>query len=163
MITLNIDSAFIQVKSDDLIAFTWRNSTVAEVIEMTTQRTMEKSAVSVSTKREGTVSERTGRLDDLLLNAVDETLKHVFRRAGVKVIYGFIENMCHLKREEIAEKPEGFSAGLERLLGSAAPAIEKLILENLYSKLGLRFEEKKGYKLSDYIRELKGKERLINE
>lgn len=124
---------------------------------MTTQRTMEKSSVSVSTKSEGTVCERTGRLDDLLLNAVDEILKQVFQRAGAKVIYNSIENKRHLKREEIGEKPEGFSAGLERLLGSAAPVIEKMILKNLHSKLDLKFEEKNGYEFSDYIKELREK------
>jgi len=62
-----------------------------------------------------------------------------------------------LKREGIAEKPEVFSAGLERLLGSGAPVIEKLILKNLYVRLDLRFREKKGYEFSDYIRELEEK------
>jgi hypothetical protein len=35
--------------------------------------------------------------------------------------------------------------------------IEKMILENLYSKLELKFEEKEGYKFSDYVKELKEK------
>ena len=101
--------------------------------------------------------EKTGSLDDLLLSVVDETMKQVFREAGAKVIYNYIEDKCHLKREEIAEKPEVFSLGLERLLSSATPMMEKLILKNLYSKLELKFAEKKGYEFSDYIRELKEK------
>ena len=138
MITPNTDSAFIGIKSVCLQGFTWLNGTVAEVVEMTTQ--LRKELV---------------RLDDLLLNAVDETLKQVFKEAGVKVIYGFIENKCHLKRDEIAEKTEAFSAGLDRLLGSAAPVMEKLILQKLYDKLELRFVEKEGYEFSDYVRELR--------
>ena len=98
--------------------------------------------------------EITGRLDDLLLTVVDETMRQVFREAGTEAIYNYIENKCHLKREEIAGKPEVFSAGLERLLDSAALVIEKLILKNLHSKLELKFEEKKGYEFSDYIKEL---------
>jgi len=39
-------------------------------------------------------------------------------------------------------------------LGSAAPMIERMILENLYSKLGLKFEEEEGCGFSDYIKEL---------
>jgi len=35
--------------------------------------------------------------------------------------------------------------------------IENLILKNLYSKLGLKFEEKEGYEFSDYIKELRKK------
>ena len=93
-------------------------------------------------------------LDDLLLKVVEETLKQVFREEGTKAIYDYLENKCRLKREEIAEKPEVFSAGLERLLVSAAPVIEKLILKNLYSTLELEFEEKKGYEFHDYVKEL---------
>jgi len=62
-----------------------------------------------------------------------------------------------LKREEIADKTEVFSAALEKLLSSAKPAIEKMILKNLYHKLELKFEEKKGYEFSDYIKELRDK------
>lgn len=106
------------------------------------------------TKRLRTV-EKTGSLDDLLLSVVDETLRQVFRDAGTKAIYAFLGNNSHLKLEEIGEKPEAFSAGLERLMVSAAPLIENLILKNLYSKLGLKFEEKEGYEFSDYIKELR--------
>jgi hypothetical protein len=95
------------------------------------------------------------RVDDLLLSAVDETLKQVFKEEGTKVIYDFIENKCHLKLEEIVEKSDIFSAGLERLLISAAPVIEKMILKNLYRKLELEFVEKEGYKFSDYIKEVR--------
>jgi len=101
------------------------------------------------------VSKRMERLDDSLLNVVDETLKQVFKEAGAKVIYDFLANNCHLKWKEIAEKPEVFSAGLERLLVSGAPVMENLILKNLYSKLGLKFMEKKGYEFPDYIKELR--------
>ena len=94
-------------------------------------------------------------LDDLLINVVDETLRQVFREEGTKAIYAFVENNCHLKQEEIAEKPKTFSAGLDRLLGSAAPVIEKLIFKNLHSKLELRFAEKESYELSDYLKELR--------
>jgi len=106
------------------------------------------------TKRLRTV-EKTGRLDDLLLSVVDETMLQVFREAGTKAIYDYLENNIHLKREEIAEKPEVFSAGLERLMVSAAQMIEKMILRNLYRRLGLEFVEKKGYEFSDYIKELR--------
>ena len=90
-----------------------------------------------------------------MLSVVDETMRQIFREAGVKVIYDYLENNCNLKREEIAEKPEVFSAGLKRLMVSAALVIEKMILENLYRKLGLKFEEKEGYEFSDYIKELR--------
>jgi len=99
--------------------------------------------------------EKMGGLDDLLPSVVDETLREVFREAGTKVIYDYFEDNFHLKWDEFAGKPEVFSAGLERLLGSAAPVIEKMILKNLYFKIGLKFEEKEGCGFSDYIKELR--------
>ena len=155
MITPNTDFTFIQVKSDNSVTITWQNEIVAEVVGMTTQHTVEKSIVSVSMKRDDKVCEKTEKLADLFVSAVDETLKQVFKEAGTQVIYNFIENKCHLKCEEIAEKPEDFSAGLERLMVSAAAVIEKMILENLYSKLELKFVEKKGNEFSDYIKDLR--------
>jgi len=158
MITPNTDFTFIQVKSDDLRTLTWQNGTVAEVVEMTTQLPNAKeSNGSSSTKREGKICKRVGRLDDLLLSAVDETLKQVFREEGVKVIYDYLENKCHLRREQIFEKPQVFSADLERLLASASLVIEKMVLKNLFSKLELEFEERQGYEFLDYIRELREK------
>ena len=157
MITINTDSTFIQVKSDNPVTTTWQNGIVVEVVGMTKQQTVEKPTASVNTKRDDEVCEKTGKLNDLLLSAVDETLKQVFKEAGAQVIYNFIENKCHLKREEIAEKPEDFSADLKRIMLSAAAMIEKMILENLYSKLELKFEEKEGYGFSDYLKELREK------
>ena len=117
---------------------------------------MEKSIAAVNIDRKDKVCETKGKLSDLLSSAVNETVKQIFKEAGAKVIFAFIENKCHLKLEEIVEKPEAFSAGLERLTVSATSVIEKMILENLYSKLNLKFAEKDGYEFSDYIKELRG-------
>jgi hypothetical protein len=94
-------------------------------------------------------------LDDLLLKVIDDTMRQVFREEGTKIIYGFLANNSHLKREEIAEKPEVFSAGLEKLMVSAAQIIEKTVLKNLHRRVGLKFVEKEGYEFSDYIKELR--------
>ncbi|KPV64296.1 MAG: hypothetical protein AOA66_0256 [Candidatus Bathyarchaeota archaeon BA2] len=125
-----LNSTFIEV-------FTQQKCMMLEVIEMT------KRIYAMET------------LDNLLLKVVDETLMQVFREAGAKVIYDYLENNSHLKLEEIAEKPEVFSAGLEKLLSSGASVIEKLVLKNMYHKLELKFEEKKGYGFSDYVKKLR--------
>ena len=129
-----------KLNSITLGTFTWQNSVMVEVVGVT--------------KRLRTV-EKTGSLDDLLLSVVDETMRQVFRDAGVKVIYDYLANNSHLKREEIAEKPEVFSVGLETLMVSAAQVIEILILKDLYRRLGLEFVEKEGYEFSDYVEELR--------
>lgn len=94
-------------------------------------------------------------VNDLLLSVIDETMRQIFNEAGTKVIYDYLMNNHHLKLKEFAEKPEVFSAGLERLMVSAARVIEQMILKNLYRRLGLKFEEKKAYEFSDYIKELR--------
>jgi hypothetical protein len=122
-----------------------------------TQDPVEKPSVLVNPKPRGKHKKEAGSLNNLLLDAVDETLRHIFKEEGAKVILDFLENKCNLRRKEIGEKPEYFSAGLERFLGSAAPVMEKMILKNLYSKLELKFEEKESYKFSDYVKELREK------
>ena len=84
---------------------------------------------------------------------VDDSLKQVFKKEGAKVIYDFLEKQAQLKLEDVANKPEVFSDNLAKLMLSAATIIEKLILKNLYSGLGIKFEEKKGYKFADYIKD----------
>ncbi len=164
MITLNTDFTFTEVKLGNTETVTEKNDSLAEVSEMTAQDAVEKSRTLSNPKRENKHDKELRRLDDLLLDAVDETLRQVFREEGVKVIFHYFENKCHLKRSEIAKKPEYFCACLQRMLSSAGPMVEKMILKNLYSKLGLKFEEeKKGYKFSDYIKELREKVGLLDE
>lgn len=50
---------------------------------------------------------------------------------------------------------EVFSDVLRKLLGSSSIIVERLILKGLFSKLGLDFIEKEGYRLPDYIKELR--------
>jgi aspartyl/asparaginyl beta-hydroxylase (cupin superfamily) len=75
-----------------------------------------------------------GRLNNFFAEAVDETLKKIFKKDGAKVIYEFLETHSRLRLEDAADKPEVFSASLERLMVSAARVIEKAILKNLYSR-----------------------------
>ena len=101
------------------------------------------------------VVEKRKDLNSYFAEAVDETLKQIFKEDGAKVIYEFLENHACLKLEEAADKPDVFSATLEKLMVSAAHVIEKLILKKLYRRLELKFEEKKGYEFLDYIKELR--------
>jgi len=99
-------------------------------------------------------AQKRGRIGDLLVQAIDETLNQIFREEGASAIYGFLENESQLKREDISSKTEAFSTGLRKLLGSGAPVIEDLILKNLCHQLDLKFAQKKGHSFSDYAKEL---------
>lgn len=94
------------------------------------------------------------RIENLLVQAIDETLNQIFREEGASAIYDFLENESQLKREDISSKTEAFSASLRKLLGSAAPVIEKLILKNLCCQLELELVQKRGHSFSDYAKEL---------
>lgn len=101
--------------------------------------------------------EKGERWNESFVEVIDETLKQIFSDDGTKVIYDFLEKHSNLKPKDVANKPEVFSASLKKLMVSAAQVIEQNILKNLYSRLGLKFEEKKGYQFADYIMEVKEK------
>jgi len=48
-----------------------------------------------------------------------------------------------------------FADALQGILGAGSVPIERAIVEQLCSKLGVKFEEKTGYTFSKYIRESK--------
>jgi hypothetical protein len=93
--------------------------------------------------------------NSIFTETVDSTLKQIFKEDGTRVIYKFLESHSRLKLEDVADKPKVFSDSLETLMVSAARVIETVILKNLYSRMGLKFKEKKGYKFSDYIKDLR--------
>ncbi len=101
------------------------------------------------------IGEGKDELDDVILRVVDETMKAIFQEAGANAIYDYMEKKCQLKREEIGKKPKIFSTGLERLLGTAAPVIENLILKNLYHELRLEYEAKDNCGLSIHMMKLR--------
>jgi len=100
---------------------------------------------------------KTKTYNDVVAEAVDETLDHIFKREGKTVIYKFLEKHAKLKPTQIADKPELLSKNMQKLMSSATQMIEQTILKNLHRKKGIEFEEKNDYKFSDYIEERKGK------
>lgn len=99
-------------------------------------------------------------LEETLLQAVDEALL-VPREIVRTAIYERIERSYQVKREEIPEKLETFHKALERLLGSGAKVMEKLIAKNLYTRLGLKFIEHANWTLVDYVNH--AKRSLVND
>jgi hypothetical protein len=98
---------------------------------------------------------KTKESDSLLLDVMDETLEHIFKRVGTQIIYAFFEKNYRLKREEIVKNPDVFSTGLEKLLGSAAVVTEKLLIKNLHHKLGLDYVDAEDFQFSDSIKKLR--------
>lgn len=94
-------------------------------------------------------------LESLTLIVVDNVLQQVFKKEGKNIIYNFLAENFQLEREEIPDKPEIFSTGLKKLLGSGALVIERMILHRLYIELGLKLEFSKNLIFSDQISELR--------
>jgi len=101
------------------------------------------------------MSEKKKKLNNVLVNTVDEELKKIFGETAALVIYGYLEDNLSLKREKIPEKIELFSQGLDKFFGSGAYMLEKTILTNLYSSFGFNYKEKENYMFVDYVTELK--------
>ena len=94
------------------------------------------------------------KFDKILLDMVDQGIREVFGETGVQFIYNYLERSASLRRDDIPEKLEIFVEGLGEMLGSGAMVVEKFVLKNLYSCLGVNYQEKEGYRFSDYVREI---------
>ena len=93
----------------------------------------------------------------LLLRTLDEILTDVFSEKSVDDIFGTMESVYHLKKEDIPENTRLLSNVLENIIGTGHYIIEDMLVENLYVKNGLNYENKKGYSFTDYVDDLKNR------
>jgi len=92
--------------------------------------------------------------EKMLLSVIDESMKQIFGEGTTKFIYHYLENDYSLKYSDIPQKPEIFAKGLEEIFRSGSRVVEAVIISNLYSKIGLSCQKRKGQKFADYIAEL---------
>jgi hypothetical protein len=98
--------------------------------------------------------EKKKDIERILAESVEEGLK-VLGDSGKQAILFYLEKSFSLKKHEIPQKPEAFFDGLRKIFGEGAHVIQKVILENFYSKLGLKYEEKENYTFVDYLKDVK--------
>lgn len=89
-----------------------------------------------------------------LLDAVDDGLLSLGENPR-KAIYFHLKKSFQIQRESIPEETDEFSQALNTIFGPGAKIIEKYILKELYQRLELNFEEKKGCTFADYVTEAK--------
>lgn len=94
--------------------------------------------------------------DKALLEAVDEGLA-VFGESVAHTVAYYLKKNHGLRREDIPKNPETFDTGLKTIFGFGASVIERHILERLYAKLQLTYEEKEGQPFTDHIKQAKEK------
>jgi len=78
--------------------------------------------------------EEKRRFIDLLVESFVECV-----RFGDSILR-FLELNYGLKKNDILRRPESFIVGLKDLMGGGAAVIERLMIENLYRKIGLECE-----------------------
>ena len=64
------------------------------------------------------------------LNSLGETMKHA--------LLWHIERTCNISRENFVEKPDQFTAALEKIFGGAAEILEKMIVDEIRKSFGIR-------------------------
>jgi hypothetical protein len=99
------------------------------------------------------------RFDECLLEVIFYVLEQVLGETAAKFIveYMIFKSLQEETRISFGEDAKTFSNALQGILGAGCMPIEKLIVEHLCTRLGVKFEEKTGYTFSDYIKELKKK------
>ena len=78
------------------------------------------------------------RFNGLLLEAVGNTFDRFVGRKARNLIYVFLKAVVSLKKENISRDLAAFDTSLKKIFGFGALAVEKGIVKELYSKIGLK-------------------------
>ncbi|RJS91060.1 hypothetical protein CW705_04460 [Candidatus Bathyarchaeota archaeon] len=90
------------------------------------------------------------QLENLIFDAINEVIRNIFDDEVAEMLLGFLKENSSMSFEE---KLRFFEESLPKILGSGAVIIEDLILETLYSKLGIKFEQKRK-SFTEYVLDL---------
>lgn len=74
---------------------------------------------------------------NLFLESVDNTFKRILGELGTHSVYHCLENKCKLPKSNIGDKMWLFYEALNNLFGAGANVLQKEVLEDICSKLGL--------------------------
>ena len=103
------------------------------------------------------MAQQTRKKEDKICRIIDKVLNQVFGKEATLLIYRYLENNYSVKRDEISEKIDLFTKGLEDFLRTGAYAIERKILEDVYSSYGLlrRLELEKAQQEYDFASQIR--------
>ena len=90
------------------------------------------------------------QLENLIFDAINEVIRNIFDDEVAEMLLSFLKENSSMNLEE---KLRFFEESLPKILGSGAIIIEDLILETLYSKLGIKFEQKRK-SFTEYVLDL---------
>ena len=83
------------------------------------------------------ITQQTHYKSDAVLEVIEKVLNQVFGEEATTLIFKHLELKYSLKRSDVVDKIELFARGLEDFLRSGAYAIERKILEDMYSNCSL--------------------------
>ncbi len=103
------------------------------------------------------MAQQTRKKEDKICRIIDKVLNQVFGKEATLLIYRYLESNYSVKRDEISEKIDLFTKGLEDFLRTGAYAIERKILEDVYSSYGLlrRLELEKAQQEYDFAGQIR--------
>jgi len=100
------------------------------------------------------MTQKTVTFEKILIDAVDEGLL-MLGETGREVVYFRLRHSYALSKEDVPAHLEIFVECLKKIFGSGSRAIEKAIIKSLYSKLGLKYVEKKDFDFIECLNEAK--------
>lgn len=108
-------------------------------------------------KMETLTQRKRNKEEDKISKIIDRVLRQVFGEEALLLIYKYLENKYSVKQNEISEKIDVFTKGLEEFLSSGAYVIEQKILEDIYSSYGLlrRLELERAREECDFVSQVK--------
>jgi hypothetical protein len=104
------------------------------------------------------------QFDRLLVESLDESFGAVLGEIPKKTVYDILEKNHAITKNRIPEKLDEFSVALETVFGAApSKVLERIVVKELYSKLGLTYIERPDWRLYDYVTEAKSRTTLFND
>ena len=89
-----------------------------------------------------------------LLEAVEEGFSSL-GDSPKQAIFFHLETSFEIKKDNIPANLTEFAKALEKIFGSGAFYLEKLIVKRLYEKFGLKFEEVENWDFLEYVSHVK--------
>ena len=80
---------------------------------------------------------------NFFLESVDNTFKHILGESGTEAVYHFLEDGCKLPKNSIGDKMNLFNEALNNLFGTGGNILQKEVLKDVCSKLGLTCHQTK--------------------
>ncbi|MEM3731711.1 MAG: hypothetical protein QW667_07275 [Candidatus Bathyarchaeia archaeon] len=98
------------------------------------------------------MAKRGKTFEKLLVEAIDEALSSLGESAK-HAIYFHLQDKFGITKDEIPNRLEEFTEGLEKIFGMGARFIEILIMKGLYNKVGkpLQWDESKELVFTEYV------------